>query len=149
MAVFAAYSAGDTSGLVDPAAELAKQQAIAKAKKAEAEFASLSDSDSTSALAGLVEVTAIEKKAEAYKGSAPDEDDEPVKPISKPAAAPDNSKAKVAEILAKLKKKPSVPKVPAPKKVDQSLVNSGAEIVIEQTFKAGEGKRSKIQAQVD
>ena len=40
-------------------------------------------------MAGLVEVTAIEKKAEAYKGSAPDEDDEPAKPapaVHKPAA---------------------------------------------------------------
>jgi len=100
-------------------------------------------------LAGLVEVTAIEKKAEAYQGSAPEEDDEPTKPLPapKPVAAPAvNSKAKVASILAKLKKKadPPVPKVQAPKKVDQSLINSGAEIVVDQTFRSSESKRSKI-----
>ena len=99
-------------------------------------------------MAGLVEVTAIEKKAEAYQGSAPEEDDEPTKPLPapKPVAAPAVSKAKVASILAKLKKKadPPVPKVQAPKKVDQSLINSGAEIVVDQTFRSSESKRSKI-----
>ena len=76
MSAFAAYMAGDSSGLLDPAVEAAKKAAADKEKKAQKELDELQASDSTAAFAGLVEVESIEQKAVAYKGSAPDEDDE-------------------------------------------------------------------------
>ena len=107
------------------------------------EYDSLLSSDSTSSLAVLAQAEAIEKKAEAYKGSAPEEEDEPVKPVIKKPAGPTlaeiKAKAKAAMILAKIKKKAA-----EPKKVDQTLINSGAEIVVNQEFKSGTGKRSII-----
>lgn len=70
-----------------------------------------------------------------YKGSAPDEDEDATPPpVAKPAAAPKPAPdtSMVSSILAKIKAKKAVAAaIPKPKKIDKSLINSGAEIVIE------------------
>lgn len=76
-------------------------------------------------------MTAIEEKAQAYKGSAPEEEDDPTPaPVAKPAPKPANTK-KVSDILAKIKTKKIMAAMKKPKKVDQTLINSGAEIVVD------------------
>jgi hypothetical protein len=77
-------------------------------------------------------VTAIEEKAQAYKGSAPEEpdDDTPIQ-VAKAAPKPAADTKKVSDILAKIKTKKIMAALKKPKKVDQSLINSGAEIVID------------------
>ena len=66
-----------------------------------------------------------------YKGSAPEEEEEAPAPAPKPAPKPAADVSKVSSILAKIKSAKKRASQAPKKKIDQSLINSGAEIVVD------------------
>ena len=84
MAAFAEFMSGEGSDQVDPAKLAAEKKKKEEQAKAKAELTELTTNDATAAFAGLVESQEVESKAETFKGSAPDEDEEEAKPKAAP-----------------------------------------------------------------
>lgn len=103
--MFAAYMAtGEGAEVVDPKKLEEQKKQAEQAKKANEELKELQSNDATAAFAGLIEAQSIEGKAEEYKGSAPEENDEDEAPKPKPKPKK-KAPAKKSPIKVKPKKK--------------------------------------------